>query len=433
MSLQIEIIPNQPLGWQMQGEVSPYECREGTYCSPMLISDNNAWEAYVARALADGATAASPELLACARAESQPFIQAYDSDVFSFQARYTGAVEESCDVKAFITTNEVEATFEGGDGRYKPDTNLFTVEFNYSEEEPASQTATWADVIDGDCEYTASLTITPLPEVVDGAEVTLGGTVIPVANDVPFSTQITFKAGVVDLVLACNDLFKGAIFLSAVDSTCQILPVSLIDAEGEEIGEMSILQNDFVIVGEYTYQSVRAFVTINVNERNGDCYQIKMGGTCCCDDVILSRCVKIIESDENTVAFAYSQAFNGFGFVYSDLWVQHVRLIATWRNPFWNDNEYQDYIDSDGKKNVVYSEPRKGMVLSYQAPDYLHNAMALAVRHDAFRRINEVGSSEFLQMVEGESYSPNWNRDRVIAPIIIELEDKTQNYQSKRC
>jgi hypothetical protein len=432
MSLQIEIIPNQPLGWIESDTILPADCREGEYCSPMFISDNNAWEVFVARAIADGATPVSDFALECAREIAQPFIQAFDTDVFSFQARYIGEVESVCDVKEFITENEITAEFAGNDGRYKPDTNLFTVEFNWSEAEKEPGTATWNDTLAIGCVYTASLSITPLEDVANGI-VTIGGTEIPVPNSNPFSTEVTFTADSVDLILGVDAAFEGTIFLAAIAATCVLEPVGLVDSEGNEVGVISLLQNDFSIVGDYTYQSVRAFVTINVNERNGDCFRIKFAGSCCCDNLIFSRCVQLIESEENTIYFNYSQQFNGFGFVYTDLWVQSIRLIATWRNPFWNDEAYQSYIDSAGRKNVIYSEPRKAMVLSFQAPDYVHNAMALAVRHDGFRRINEIGSPEFLALVEGESYNPNWNRDRIIAPVVIELEEQTQNYQSRRC
>ncbi len=434
MSLQIEIIPNQPLGWIESDTILPADCREGEYCSPMFISDNNAWEAFVARALADGATVVSPEALECARIIAEPFIQAFDSDVFSFQARYIGENEVVCDVLALIEADGITAVFEGNDGTgYVPDTTIFTIQFNVGEGEPEAGTATWAEVLDAGCVYIASLSITPEEGDVSGRIITIGGTEIPVPDNSPFSVEVTFTALSNDLVLGANANYIGQVVLVAVNSTCVLQPLSLVDSEGNDVGTISLLQNDFSIVGDYTYQSVRAFVTININEYNTDCYRIKIGGTCCCDNIIFSRCVKIIESDENTVAFNYSQGFNGFGFVYTDNWVQSIRLIATWRNPFWNDEAYQSYIDSAGRKNIIYSEPRKAMVLSFQAPDYVHNAMALAVRHDGFRRINEVGSSEFLALVEGESYNPNWNRDRIIAPVVIELEEQTQNYQSKRC
>lgn len=434
MSLQIEVIPNQPLGWIKSDTILPADCREGEYCSPMLLTDNNAWEAFVARALADGATEIGEFAAECARATAQPFIQAYDSDVFSFQARYTGETQIDCDVLALIEDDEITATFEGNSGTgYVPDTTIFTIQFNVSEEEPSEGTATWADVLDAGCVYTASLSITPEEGDVSGAIITIGGTEIPVPDNSPFSVEATFTASGADLVVESNANYEGRVVLVAVNSTCVLLPLSLVDSEGNDVGTISLLQNDFSIVGEYTYQSVRAFVTVNINEYNADCFRIKIGGTCCCDTLIFSRCIKVVETEENTIAFNYSQSFNGFGFVYTDNWVQSIRLIALFRNPFWNDDLYETYIDSAGKKNIIYSEPRQAKVLTFQAPDYVHNAMALAVRHDAFRRINEVGSSEFLALVEGESYNPNWNRDRIIAPVVIELEEQTQNYQSKRC
>ena len=432
MSLQIEIIPNQPLGWIESDTILPADCREGEYCSPMLLTDNNAWEAFVARALADGAVNIGESAAECARETAQPFIQAYDSDVFSFQARYTGETEVVCDVLALIEADAITATFEGN-AEYVPDTTIFTIQFNVGEGEPDAGTATWSEVLDGGCVYTASLSIIPQEGDFSNRIITIGGTEIPVPDNSPFSVQVTFTAVNNNLVLEANANYIGQVVLVAVNSTCVLQPLSLVDSEGNDVGTISLLQNDFSIVGEYTYQSVRAFVTININDYNTDCYRIKIGGTCCCDTLIFSRCIKVVETEENTIAFNYSQGFNGFGFVYTDNWVQSIRLIALFRNPFWNDDSYETYIDSAGRKNIIYSEPRQAKVLTFQAPDYVHNAMALAVRHDAFRRINEVGSSEFLALVEGESYTPNWNRDRIIAPVVIELEEQTQNYQSKRC
>jgi hypothetical protein len=123
----------------------------------------------------------------------------------------------------------------------------------------------------------------------------------------------------------------------------------------------------------------------------------------------------------------------GFGFYYpaaspGNEFKQFMRVWGEIRNPQY-DGEMEMYQDSFGRRQVVYAESRefKSFIINY-SPEYVHNALRLACRHDNFE-LTDVSYNIIAQnsFTRSEAYSPSWIRISRLAPVTLEVEKKTQN------
>jgi hypothetical protein len=87
------------------------------------------------------------------------------------------------------------------------------------------------------------------------------------------------------------------------------------------------------------------------------------------------------------------------------------------------------YQDSFGRKKVVYAESRefRSFIINY-SPEYIHNALRLACRHDNFALTDtNYGLNAVNFFTRSEAYSPSWIRISKLAPVTLEVEKQDQN------
>lgn len=401
MSIQLEVVKNQPLGWSKVSEPECEDCREGDYCSPLAF-------------IQDGAN--------------------WVSDVVSFQGRYLGEVEGECNLLPEMEEATIDLGPIGtGEPSYEFRSMGLQIDFNGGD--GADQFILFYPVAAPNCNYAASVVVESQSGTVSG-NVSINGVDLPVAPGLSYSSIISFQ-GSPSLneisISAPTGIIVRLTFLS-ITGTCKLAP-QRIEFDTFPYGTIETLVDELKEVGDYIYQALNYRYVLSNDEYNtikGKCMFLTLASGCCCPDLVQSRCVRITEPTCDTLQFVYSQPFDGFGFAYPSGFNHYIRLIAIIRDPYFVDEGFETYTDSAGRKNVIYSEPREAQVLSYTAPDYVHSAMALALRHDNFRLVTSSGST-FYALVDGEEYRPNWGIERKIAKVVVELEIKQQQLWSKRC
>ena len=120
---------------------------------------------------------------------------------------------------------------------------------------------------------------------------------------------------------------------------------------------------------------------------------------------------------------------DAFGFNYSGLtFIQYVRLKAKLWKSSYDKTEKVVFTDSQGNKIMLHSKAFKKYIFSLEEiPEYLHDAISLAVDHQTLT-IDGV-----LYSNAEESYEPNWRNSAMLAPAEIEVYETPQQLENSLC
>jgi hypothetical protein len=462
------IVPNQPLGWSATIPTDECGCDKHEYCAPLLFEFSNAvYEAYTARAVADGALASDiPE--ACMEEIMDTFYELsrsvrYISDPISVLYQGDPSEEESCSNMPYIL--EAVPSIEGGsttvigsgDPGYIEGQLSFLTEVGEEEATPQFIQVIFESPFTGGCLNTVCFSVEPDDRVVDYPwQIVVGnsnGTFEinsnPLNAAAPFS--ICFEMDLYDPVIGIieismplgsgDEVFQGIFRIASATENCNFAPLGLVEsATGDVIGEIYEQTTGTIVDGDEVSFFTEATIGVaSIEEIKNKCFYIKIASECCCDDVFYSKCIKPLSDACHTVGISFWQGVTstvpayGFGFYYPPATVgnefkQFMRVWGEVRNPQY-DGEMEMYQDSFGRKKVVYAESRefRSFIINY-SPEYIHNALRLACRHDNFVLTDtnyNVNAVNFF--TRSEAYSPSWIRISKLAPVTLEVEKQDQN------
>lgn len=110
---------------------------------------------------------------------------------------------------------------------------------------------------------------------------------------------------------------------------------------------------------------------------------------------------------------------NAWGFNYSDLsFTQSMRIGAKLWKPSYKAKEKEVYPYSDGSKEITYvSKTIEKRLTTEEMPEYMHNAMSLALDSDGFF----IDGIEHV--FEDEEYTPTWRNMSNLAPVEVVVEE----------
>jgi hypothetical protein len=456
------IVPNQPLGWSETIPTDECGCEKHEYCAPLLFEINNyVYEAYTARAVADGALA-SDRSAACMEEVMNTFYEIsrairYVSESISFLYEKDGE-QEACDNLGVILNDErdvvltEETTIVGPEDRgYVAGAIGFNSQGGGPEPTPQIIDFSAYTFLAQDCVNTFSFTITPDNEL-DGPWSILVtneyGEIYEIesATDptAPFSVTFDMVIGpngfVIDVPFDGEYIFTGIISLRAMFVPCSFEALGLVTSETSDIiGELVESETASASFNGVDYAIFTGKIGVAEITPEIKCSYIKFGSECCCTEFFYSKCIKPLTDPCHTVKIEYWQtptttdgAF-GFGFYYpaalpGNEFKQFMRVWGEIRNPQY-DGEITSYEDSFGRKNVIYTESRefRSFIVNY-SPEYVHSALRLACRHDNFVLSDSnygINAENFY--TRSETYSPTWIRISKLAPVTLEVEKKTQN------
>lgn len=156
------------------------------------------------------------------------------------------------------------------------------------------------------------------------------------------------------------------------------------------------------------------------------CYRIKVdvSGT-----NYYSNYFDLKSSHSNTLKLRWTNSSNAFGLDYESVsWTFQVRLEAKLRNPFYEKEEKEIFIYSNGTREVLRSRTVKTqMLVVAEIPEYLHDAVSIGIEHDTFT----IDGVEYIN--EEVEYSPVWRKSSLLAPVEIEVRKKEQNLINGAC
>lgn len=145
-----------------------------------------------------------------------------------------------------------------------------------------------------------------------------------------------------------------------------------------------------------------------------------------------SECLNSVDDleclDGHLVIHYYNDE-NAFGLNYSTMQLAPTLIIEGGLFPSDTvNNDESLFNSSDGRKFLHYVNQRKTMqIITRVMPEYMHDALALALEHDHFF-INGV------EYVKAESdYVPNWKDESLLAQVIVEVEPKIQDKFNRYC
>lgn len=151
-----------------------------------------------------------------------------------------------------------------------------------------------------------------------------------------------------------------------------------------------------------------------------------------CIDSACSECLELVDSldcDSSHVVVQYYNDNNAFGLNYTNFNFQPVIIIKGGvQNAEFNNNDESLFNSSDGNKFLHYVNQREQQELIIEAaPPYLHKALARALEHHHVF-LNGV---EYVKTESG--YTPDYDRRSLLAPCIVNVEEKLQNGFNRRC
>lgn len=463
------IIPNQPLAWSPTIPADECGCEKHEYCAPVAFHFSNAiYEAYTARAVADGALESDiPE--ACMEEIMDEFYALsrairYLSDPLTALYKGDPSEEEQCSNMPAILEAAPGAEISGGytsyinseEPGYIAGQASWVVDFEGAEPTEQKIELLFDYPSDDGCINTVCFSFEPNEEI-DLLPwqiiVTAGGETFTINSQTgnplaPFSTCLEMDlydsgGGSIEIKIPVSgeSAFQGILRIASATESCNFSAVGLVESEeGELIGSLYEESIGTVVLEDEVYffsESVIGVATIE--EIKNKCLYVKLGSGCCCPDIFYSKCIRPIFDTCHTVAIEFWQNVTqndeayGFGFYYpaaasGSEFKQFMRVWGEVRNPQY-DGELEMYQDSFGRKSVVYAESRefRSFIVNY-SPEYIHNALRLACRHDNFVLTDtnyNVNAVNFF--TRSESYSPSWIRISKLAPVTLEVEQKIQN------
>lgn len=462
------IVPNQPLGWSETIPTDECGCEKHEYCAPLLFEFTNAvYEAYTARAIADGALP-SDRTEACMEEVMDTFYELsrsvrFISDPISVLYQGDPSEEETCSNMPFILDSspsiegDLTTIIGSEDPGYIEGQLSFVTEVGEFEVSEQFIEVFFESPFTGGCKNTVCFSVEPDDRVVDypWQIVVKNGNGAFEINSNPLNAAAPFSicfemdlydpvVGVINISMPLGsggEIFQGIFRIASATENCNFAPLGLVESTtGEVIGEIYEQTTGTIVEGDEVSFFTEATIGVaSIEEIKNKCFYIKVASECCCDDVFYSKCIKPLTDPCHTVAISFWQGVTvsvpayGFGFYYpaaspGSEFKQFMRVWGEIRNPQY-DGEMEMYQDSFGRRQVVYAESRefKSFIINY-SPEYVHNALRLACRHDNFE-LTDVSYNIIAQnsFTRSEAYSPSWIRISRLAPVTLEVEKKTQN------
>ncbi len=142
-----------------------------------------------------------------------------------------------------------------------------------------------------------------------------------------------------------------------------------------------------------------------------------------------SECLNVQTAWSNTVLLSWENNEATFGFDYNNLvYTHYLRLKGKLWHPRFPKEKKNVFVDSAGNRLNLYSRTKKEMVFNIsEVPDYIHDALAIALEHDSFN----VDSVQYVN--EENDYNPNWRKTSRLAPSEIILVQNGLNLVNAYC
>ena len=465
--MSIQAVPNQPLDWQLLplAESDCPDCPPAEYCSPMLFERYESGGLYYYRSvdyfsyqiqgsLMEEDLCFYPLNFAISKEENAKTTLNDDgSATIVFGGR-------DCKDESFVEYTEYKA-FPGcpliikyclewnREDSICEEERQYPIQVSFQITGTATPTQTQFITIQQNDTFPKCGTLV-FGDIRDGAiSMTINGTdAVPCGGDCPGEDPL------------CECTFQ----LTFSNYTgCNYEPLNIVTANGTPsewdgffqsiYTNVSYLNDDYYLISgvwqitgipEEAVVGASAFETFVKN-----CLKINLGATDCCEtcseDVFISTCIKPITDPCGTVKVTYYQDVTatsdslGFGFIYpaatpaSSTFNQHMRFRANVRDAKY-DGTMVSYQDSLGRKRVVYAERRKSLNLNTDlVPEFVHDALSLACRHDNFFLEDELFGVNDNFFTRSTDYSPTYVRMSRLAPVKLEVEAKTQNLKKNMC
>jgi len=460
--MSLQATPNQPLDWQLLplGEAECPDCPPSDYCSPMLFERYLDSGSYYYRS----------------------------KDYFSFSIEGSLAAEDMCP----IVMEGVETTAENSQITFN-DNGSVTIQFgplespgedsfarfdNFPTEIGCPLVFTYCVDWDTDCEGCESSRVYPVELFfsINGTNTPSQTRTVTInsPDELPKCSAVVFTGiadSTVELQITGTESVPATFCEPEGDpctsqitfapyTACNVVPLNIVTANGtpnEWGGTFNLIHYNFgtidgetyYITGVYQIDGIPEVAVIGNSAFSTyveNCMKINISVGDCCNEceqqVFESVCIKPILDPCGTVRVEYYQdvtttedAF-GFGFYYpatSPTFTQHMRLPGNVRDAKY-DGTMISYQDSLGRKRVVYAERRKALSFNTgRVPEYVHDALSLACRHDNFLledALYSVNDNFFTRTTE---YTPTYIRMSRLAPVSLEVEVKTQDLKKNMC
>ena len=154
------------------------------------------------------------------------------------------------------------------------------------------------------------------------------------------------------------------------------------------------------------------------------------------NEYALSNNFELIPDKTHTLQFQALMENDGSAYGWEQpngaIYAPRMRLFSELSQPRYS-GELDQYQDSAGTRNVIYAESRKAQQLKITwSPEYVHDFLRIACRTDLFgiRDANDVNKNYFTN---SEEYQPAWIRISKLAPVMLEVEERTQDVTKNLC
>lgn len=205
----------------------------------------------------------------------------------------------------------------------------------------------------------------------------------------------------IDVCVTCMSICEAITFTAA-----------LVDNDGDTAQSISLTENEN---GSLTANSIVS------GEIAPGCYMVKIATDCNDDAIYLSNCINIREAHECSLLLKYRNSNNAFGYDYSDAnFFNYLRVVGMIRNTIYP-GEDSEFLKSDNTNELVNAQVSEQHVVSINdVPQYIHRAIAIAVRHREFYINQGDGDTRYVK-AEGD-INIAWRKSATRkAPVTFEI------------
>lgn len=154
------------------------------------------------------------------------------------------------------------------------------------------------------------------------------------------------------------------------------------------------------------------------------------------NDYTLTNNFELITSKDHTLQFQGLMEQDGAAYGWQQpngaIFAPRIRLFSELSQPRYS-GELDEYQDSAGTRNVIYAESRKTQQLKITwSPEYVHDFLRIACRTDLFG-IRDANDLNKFYFTNSEEYQPAWIRISKLAPVVLEVEERTQDLTKNLC
>lgn len=187
----------------------------------------------------------------------------------------------------------------------------------------------------------------------------------------------------------------------------------------------------------FTYDTGEDYTEINITFTGGefDLTQLKLRLRSECDEKICSECFRLQDCtpphrEHLKLEWTNNDGDNSeaFGFNYAVPFTQSLYIVGGLRNANYSYDE-EIFQTSIQERFPIYVAATKVKELwVHELPEYLHDALRLALVHDIFK----IDGERFVKL-EGE-YAPDWDTpNSMLAPVIVNVTKFDQNTVNDNC